>query len=219
MGVPVLPSRYGRFAVGSEGERTLAETLVHCTWYPALVMGIAVGLLSVTHAATTSNIDPDAEWAWSANAGWINLNPPGGGVMVYADQLKGYAWGENAGWIRLGTHTGGGSHFYGNTSATNYGANRDASGNLYGYAWGTNVGWIKFGPQCGGVSIDPITHRFDGYAWGESLGWIHFRNEDPRHPGVSSVSASRGAKRAMTPERAARLPGRPGVRCGPAGET
>jgi len=88
--------------------------------------------------------------------------------------LPGYAWGENIGWIRLGSYDGGGSHTYANTSATDYGVNRDAHGNLSGYAWGSNMGWINFNPS-GGVTIDPDTGHFDGYAWGENIGWIHFK--------------------------------------------
>ncbi len=66
------------------------------------------------------------------------------------------------------------THHYDNTTNTNYGVNRDASGHLSGYAWNTNVGWINFSPTDGGVTIDPATGSFDGYAWGENVGWIHF---------------------------------------------
>jgi hypothetical protein len=107
--------------------------------------------------------------------GWINFAPAHGGVTVYTDHLEGYAWSENVGWIRLGTHTGGGSHTYGNTSATDYGVNNDGAGQLSGYAWSTNAGWIDFSPTHDGVSIDPASGSFDGYAWGENVGWIHFK--------------------------------------------
>jgi len=43
---------------------------------------------------------PLSGYAWSENAGWINLNPSGGGVMLEdTGDLKGYAWGENIGWL------------------------------------------------------------------------------------------------------------------------
>ncbi|MBK6429471.1 hypothetical protein [Candidatus Amarolinea dominans] len=96
---------------------------------------------------------PPKKWAWSTNAGWINFAPtaPNGaftdGVAVYPDHLEGYAWAENAGWIRLGTHTSGGAWTYANTSATNYGVNRNpTTGALSGYAWSSTSGWIKFDP-------------------------------------------------------------------------
>jgi hypothetical protein len=158
----------------------MAKTIVTYALYPVLAIGIAAGLLSVAHAATEGNIDPEARWAWSTNAGWIDFHPPHGGVTVYRDHVEGYAWGENAGWIRLGTHTGGGAHTYGNTSAADYGVNRTASNALSGYAWGTNVGWIDFDPPGEeGVTIDPYSGDFHGYAWGENVGWIHFNSPGP----------------------------------------
>jgi hypothetical protein len=88
----------------------------------------------------------------------------------------------------MGTHTGGSPHTYGNSSAADYGVNRDFfTGELSGYAWGTNVGWIDFAPDNGGVTIDPVTGNFDGYAWGDNVGWIHFRNTEPAAYGVSMV--------------------------------
>ena len=146
------------------------------------ILGLATLLalsLSVLVHAQTGNIDPTTKWAWGTNIGWVNFHPTDGGVTVYEDHLEGYAWGENVGWIRMGSHDGGGSHTYGNTSAIDYGVNRDPSGNLSGYAWGTTVGWINFNPTHDGVTIDPITGSFDGYAWGENVGWISFKNTTP----------------------------------------
>jgi hypothetical protein len=158
----------------------MMKKMIRTILCPVLVIGITAALLSAAYAATNSNIHPEAKWAWSTNAGWINFNPPDGGVTVCDDHLEGYAWGENVGWIRLGTHVGGGTHTYGNTSASDYGVNRDAAGNLSGYAWGTNVGWINFDPTgAEGVTIDPLTGDFDGYAWGENVGWIHFNSSGP----------------------------------------
>jgi hypothetical protein len=158
----------------------MTKKIIRYILYPVLVIGITVGLLSVAYAATNSNINPEAKWAWSTNAGWINFNPPNGGVTVFGDHLEGYAWGENVGWIRLGTYTGGGEHTYANDAADTYGVNRDEDGMLSGYAWGTNVGWINFDPDgAEGVTIDPVTGDFDGYAWGENVGWIHFNSSGP----------------------------------------
>ena len=75
----------------------------------------------------------------------------------------------------------------GNTSAADYGVNRDGDGNLSGYGWGTNVGWINFSPDDGGVSIDPATGDFSGYAWGENVGWINFNSSGPVSYRVSMV--------------------------------
>jgi hypothetical protein len=146
--------------------------------YPALIVGLVLCLVGVAYAA--GNIDSTYKYAWGTNVGWINFNPTDGGVAVYPDHLEGYAWGENVGWIRLGTYTAGGSHTYGNTSASDYGVN-NSSGTLSSYAWGTNVGWIKFDPTGGGVTINTSTGKFDGYAWGENVGWIHFQNASPEY--------------------------------------
>ena len=166
----------------------MKKEIIRTILLPLLVIGIAASLFSVAHAAVNSNIDPEAKWAWSTNAGWINLNPASGGVTVYTDHLEGYAWGENVGWIRLGTCTGGDAHTYGNNSAADYGVNRDAAGKLSGYAWGTNVGWINLNPDgAEGVSIDSLTGDFSGYAWGENVGWINFNSSGPVAYKVSMV--------------------------------
>jgi hypothetical protein len=151
--------------------------------YALLIAGTVLGLLGLSRLVTGGNIDPANKYAWGTNAGWINFAPShGGGVTVCSDHLEGYAWAENVGWIRLGSYAGGGAHTYGNTSAADYGVNRDGSGALSGYAWSTNAGWINFAPSHGGgVNIDPDTGSFDGYAWGENIGWIHFKNTSPAY--------------------------------------
>jgi len=162
-----------------KGKRAMTNKIIRTILYPVLVIGITAALLSAAYAATNSNIDPQARWAWSTNAGWINFDPPNGGVTVCDDHLEGYAWGENVGWIRLGTYTGGDAHTYGNTSAADYGVNRGGHGALSGYAWGTDVGWINFCPDDGGVTIDPVSGDFSGYAWGENVGWINLNSSGP----------------------------------------
>jgi all-beta uncharacterized protein len=141
--------------------------------YSVIAALVAFGLVQVVEAA--GNIDPVNKWAWGTNAGWINFNPSNGGVSVCADHLEGYAWAENIGWIKLGTFSGCAAHTYNNTSTTDYGVNKDSSGNLSGNAWSTNAGWIKFNPTNGGVTINSTTGSFDGYAWAENVGWIHFK--------------------------------------------
>ncbi|MCP4710029.1 MAG: hypothetical protein GY869_15505 [Planctomycetes bacterium] len=153
--------------------------------FPVLMAGLVLlGLLGLVRAAT-GNIDEIDKWVWSTNAGWINFDPEYGGVTVYNDHLEGYAWGENIGCIRMGTYTGGFPHTYTNTTKTDYGVNRDSSGNLSGYAWSTNVGWIKFDPSK--ATMDS-TGVFSGYAWGESVGWIHLnKTTDPAYGVVAHI--------------------------------
>jgi len=141
-----------------------------------------------------ADLATSAQYAWSENTGWLNLKATDGGAQVYSDHLEGYAWHENLGWMRLGTHTGGGSHTYGNTTATNYGVNRDSSlagnGRLSGYAWSENAGWVNFASANGGVmSADAVTGAIDGYAWAENVGWVRFASYNvaaqPCGPGVA----------------------------------
>jgi hypothetical protein len=146
----------------------------------ATMVAVALGLL-MAPVVLADNIDPTNKWAWGTNVGWLNFVPAVGGTdtsyvaTAYTDHLEGFAWGENIGWIHLGTHTGDGAHTYSNTSRTDYGVNRDVSGNLSGFAWSSSAGWLKFDPVYGGVTIDSATGNFDGYAWGENIGWIHVR--------------------------------------------
>ena len=133
---------------------------------------------SVTDSATAAVISSTGKYAWSENAGWTNLNPLHGGLLVNPNYLSGYSWHENLGWLKLGSDAGGP---YMNTSASNWGVNRDQSGNLWGYAWSEGWGWVKFNPTGGGVSIDPATGAFSGYAWAENFGWVSFRSQ----PGAS----------------------------------
>jgi|GEM_PF-3285273 len=141
-----------------------------------LVAGV---LLCVgTAHSQTGNIDATDKYAWSTNTGWISFRPPNGGVTVHDTHLSGHAWNENIGWITLGDDTGGP---YNNTTADDWGVNRDGSGNLSGYAWNANVGWINFNPTHSQVTVDPETGSFDGYAYSENVGWIHFKNATPEY--------------------------------------
>jgi len=176
------------------GSTRITHVGVRCVFVLCL-LGVALLCESGQALAQTGNIDPTNKWAWGTNVGWINFRPTHGGVTVYDDHIEGYAWGENVGWIRLGSYEGGGTHTYANTSATDYGVNRDGSGNLSGYGRGTNVGWINFAPTQGGVMIDPVTGSFTGYAWGENIGWIHFKNAAPSAYNVvvsSVIAVSKG---------------------------
>lgn len=129
---------------------------------------------AVPGSAMAGTISASEKNAWSENAGWINFRPQYGGVSVYFNYLSGYAWHENLGWLKLGSDAGGP---YSNSTATDWGVNRDEAGNLSGYAWCEGCGWVKFNPVGGGVKIDPATGAFSGMAWGENVGWISFRSQ------------------------------------------
>jgi hypothetical protein len=146
-----------------------------------LLLSILLFIMFIGNAFPLSaqQIDATNKWAWSANAGWINLrNDTYGEVKVYNTHLEGYAWSESLGWIRMGTYTGGDAHTYENTTVTNYGVNNDGSGNLSGYAWSANAGWINFNTTSyGSITIDPSTGDFTGYVWSESVGWSKFNGQ------------------------------------------
>lgn len=139
-------------------------------------------LLAIPCAWATDNIDSTNKYAWTENAGWINVAPANGGVTVHYDGTSGYltglAWGENIGWTKMGDDTDGP---YANTSATDWGVNLDASGKLSGYAWGENVGWINFGHAYCDASINPVSGEFSGHAWGENIGWLKFKGTAPTY--------------------------------------
>ena len=139
-----------------------------------------VSLLSLNLPASAfqCNIGGNYKFAWSETAGWMNFNPAYGGVVVHDTHLSGFAWAENIGWIKLGADAGGP---YANTSAEDWGVNRDVAGNLSGYGWSETAGWINFNPTDSLVTIDPVTRAFDGYAWGENIGYVHFKNADPSY--------------------------------------
>ncbi len=124
-----------------------------------------------------STIDPAAKHAYSANLGWFNARPDPDGIVVNDAILTGKAYGANFGWIDFGGGNISSNGKYRNTSATNFGINRDNAGNLSGFAYGANIGWINFSwsnsinpdrPR-----IDLTTGAFTGYAYSANCGWIN----------------------------------------------
>ena len=97
-------------------------------------------------------------YAWSEGAGWIHLNPSGGGGVSNSTSsdpnfgvLSGYAWGENTGWI--------------NFQPANGGVKINTSGQFTGYAWAQNYGWILFdcgASACVGTDWRPLSVRGHG---------------------------------------------------------
>lgn len=65
-------------------------------------------LTTLDIASDTTNIREQnslSGWLWSENAGWIQMNPPGGGVTFDTKDgpaLNGWAYSSNLGWIELG---------------------------------------------------------------------------------------------------------------------
>lgn len=132
----------------------------------------------IVEAPADTTIAADDGFAWSANAGWINLHADGtNGVVIGGAFASGYAWSANCGWIHFGDGSPANGHTYANTSATDFGVNHDGAGGLSGYAYGANIGWINFGWAS---AEDPNRPRFDlftgemtGYAYSANLGWIN----------------------------------------------
>ena len=159
---------------------------------PRAALGVL--LLAAGTSSLAASIDPVDRYAWGENIGWVNHRDASGAVQVYADHLEGFAWAENLGWVKLGSHSGGGTHSYGNGSASDWGVN-NSSGTLSGYAWSENAGWVSFAPTGGGVTI--ANGIFDGYAWGASCKTLrpppptngnasHRRTVEPEHARAGS---------------------------------
>jgi len=131
-------------------------------------------LLHSAFAGTTVNaVNNDA---YGANFGWIDWRgDTANGTVVGLNVLSGYIYSANSGWINLGDGTPVNGQAYLNNSATDFGVNRDAAGNLRGYAYGANIGWISFGTN-GAPKMDLITGNFSGYAYSANCGWISLSN-------------------------------------------
>ncbi|EDY81745.1 hypothetical protein VDG1235_1363 [Verrucomicrobiia bacterium DG1235] len=126
---------------------------------------------------------PDPAYAYSANVGWIALQPtPSSRILAEDTHLAGYLYGANIGWINLGeTPTDGES--YSNAAESDFGINRDPIGNLSGYAYSGNIGWVNF--EWAALNdpnrprIDPDTHELLGYAYSGNIGWIQLGTAFP----------------------------------------
>jgi len=131
-------------------------------------------LLSSVHAATT--IDPVNQYAYGANIGWINWRGDADhGAVVGSSVCSGYIYSANVGWINLGTGTPTNGLQYQNRSASDFGVNTDAQGNLRGFAYGANIGWINFEAN-GAPKVDLATGNLSGYIYSANCGWISLSN-------------------------------------------
>lgn len=136
-----------------------------------------LALANPSHAQSSFN--NTANFAWSANTGWISFkhDRPSAprGVTIGDTFLSGYAYSANIGWINFGTAPTNG-HTYSN-AASDHGVNHDGQGNLTGYAYSANTGWINFSWT---TLADPNRPRLsltdgglNGYAYSPNTGWIY----------------------------------------------
>jgi hypothetical protein len=144
----------------------------------SFILGFVSSLLvlhsSFTRAATT--INAVNRYAYGANIGWMDWRgDTNNGAIVNATYCSGSIYAANVGWISLGAGTPTNGVQYQNLSATDYGVNVDAFGNLRGYAYGANVGWINFETN-GAASVDFTSGNLTGYAYGANVGWISLSN-------------------------------------------
>jgi hypothetical protein len=129
---------------------------------------------ALLHAATT--VDPVNKYAYGANLGWLNwIGDTANGAVVGLQVCSGSIYSANVGWINLGSGAPVNGMQYLNNSASDFGVNRDADGNLRGYAYGANIGWINFETN-GAPKMDVLTGRFSGYAYSANIGWISLSN-------------------------------------------
>lgn len=124
-------------------------------------------------AATT--ISPDHAHAWGANIGWLNWRgDEANGAQLNGYFCSGYVFSPNVGWIHLGRGPADG-RAYQNNSATDFGVNIDARGNLRGLAYGANIGWVRFEDQ-GAPKVDLRSGNLSGFVYGANVGWINLSN-------------------------------------------
>jgi hypothetical protein len=143
----------------------------------ALLSTFSLQPSALLHAATT--IDPFNKYVWGANLGWLDWSGGSGettsGAVIGEYVCSGYIYSANVGWINLGSGSPANGIQYQNNSATDFGVNLDAIGNLRGYAWGANIGWINF-QNTGAPAINMITGQMSGYVWSANCGWISLSN-------------------------------------------
>lgn len=129
---------------------------------------------ALLQAATT--IDPSYRFAYGANLGWMDWRGDvANGAVIGEYVCSGYIYAANVGWISLGGGAPANGIQYQNNSASDYGVNLDALGNLRGCAYGANIGWINF-ESTGAPKVDLATGKFTGYAWSANCGWISLSN-------------------------------------------
>jgi hypothetical protein len=123
-----------------------------------------------------STISEEHAHAWSANLGWTDWYADGAnGVQISPTLCSGFVYSGNVGWISLGSGVPANGLRYQNDSASDFGVNVDAAGNLRGYAYGANIGWLAF-DTAGAPRVDLFTGRLSGSVYGANVGWISLSN-------------------------------------------
>jgi len=141
----------------------------------AIISSFVLCHASVSARAATT-IDAASKYAYGANLGWLDWRGDTNNGAVIGDYVcSGYIYSANVGWINLGNGIPANGVQYLNNSATDFGVNRDAAGNLRGYAYGANIGWIAF-ESTGAAKMDLLTGNFSGYAYSANCGWISLSN-------------------------------------------
>jgi len=139
----------------------------------------AINLLRPALLHASSTIDPFNKYSWGANIGWMDWSGGSGeiatGAFVSEYVCSGYIYSANVGWINLGSGSPANGIQYQNNSATDFGVNLDAFGNLRGYAYSANIGWVNFETN-GAPTINMLTGQFSGSVWSANCGWISLSN-------------------------------------------
>lgn len=131
---------------------------IHFLSFLAIAAVLFVSAFSAHAIETNGTIivdGPDAGFAWSNQAGWVNFGATNGNIHITDSGITGYAWNENHGWINMAPSQGG--------------VSVAANGALSGHAWGAGLGWINFS----GVSINS-SGKFVGQATGTLIGTLTF---------------------------------------------
>jgi len=127
-----------------------------------------------SRAATS--VDLVNRYAYGANIGWLDaVAETNHGAVIGQYYCWGSLYSANVGWISLGTGVPVNYVQYQNNSATDYGVNLDAVGNLRGYAYGANIGWVAF-ESTGAPQVNLLTGQLSGSAWSANCGWISLSN-------------------------------------------
>jgi hypothetical protein len=63
--------------------------------FPAWPLATFLLAASAAPAVQATDFATRDQYAWSENAGWLNLKATNDNAQVYSDHLEGYAWHEN----------------------------------------------------------------------------------------------------------------------------
>jgi hypothetical protein len=142
-----------------------------------LLISMLLSILTYTNTiSANTTINETNLYAYSANAGWINMRgDTTNGVVIGQSYCSGYAWSANCGWISFGNTPTNGWH-YSNASQDDWGVNHDGEGNLTGYAYSANIGWINLEQTYGNPQIDLTSGDLSGYIYSANIGWISLNN-------------------------------------------